>query len=208
MKQCYTIYEKIQYALNDLPGETAHVEMFPRRRVASEELKSVTEYKTSAVLALMYEDNGPKMILTQRHDYKGKHGGQISFPGGKMEDIDDNTIQTALRETQEEIGVDPSEIDVYGKLTDVYIPVSKFLVHPYIGFYKGTPEFIMEEREVKEIITFDLEELLNETTLQKRDIKMANGIVIKDIPCFIINDKIVWGATALVLNEIRLMLSK
>lgn len=206
MKQYNTIYEKIQYALNDLPGESAHVEMFPRRRVASEEIKSVDDYRVSAVLALMYEENGTKMILTQRHNYKGNHSGQISFPGGKMEEMDADTIQTALRETQEEIGIDPSDIDVYGKLTDVYIPISKFLVHPYIGFYRGSPEFILEEREVKEIITFDLEELLKEVTLQKRDIKTTNGLVLKDIPCFIIEDRIVWGATALVLNEIRIML--
>ena len=208
MKQWTSIYEKIQYALNDLPGESAHIEMFPRRRVASEEINSVTDYKTSAVLALMYEDNGPKMILTQRHDYKGTHGGQISFPGGKMEDVDSDTIQTALRETHEEIGIHPKDIEVYGKLTDVYIPVSKFLVHPYIGFYNGDPDFIPEEREVKEVITFHLEQLMDDSILQKRNIKTGSGLVLKDIPCFIIDDRIVWGATALMLNEIRLMLNR
>ena len=206
MKQWNTIYEKIQYALNDLPGESAHIEMFPRRRVASEEIKSVKDYRVSAVLALLYEDNGPQLILIQRPPYKGTHGGQISFPGGKMEDIDNDTVQTALRETQEEIGIDPSRIEIYGKLTDVYIPVSKFLVHPYIGFHDGKPEFVLEEREVSEVITFDLEDILNDSILQKRNIKTAGGIMLKDIPCFIIDDRVIWGATALMLNEIRLML--
>ena len=124
----------------------------------------------------MYEDDGPKMILTQRHDYQGKHGGQISFPGGKMEDVDDDTIQTALRETHEEIGIDPAEIQVLGKLTDVYIPVSKFLVHPYIGIIVRIPDFTLQEREVKEVITFDLESLIDDAILQKRNIKNLSRI--------------------------------
>ncbi|MBD3636786.1 MAG: CoA pyrophosphatase [Crocinitomicaceae bacterium] len=207
MKQLPTIYKKIQYALNDLPGEVAHKEMFPTRRVASEELKTAENYRISAVLALFYEEKSKtKLILTQRNDYKGSHGGQISFPGGKMEDWDDNTIATALRETHEEIGIPPSDIDVLGKLTDVYIPVSKFLVHPYIGFHQNVPEFVLSTREVKEVIPFDLELLLDESTLQKRPIKLSNGMILKDIPCFIIDDRIVWGATALMLNEIKIML--
>lgn len=206
MKQLTTIYEKIRNALNDLPGDFAHREMFPRRRVASEEIKAVKDYRISAVLALIFEDNGAKMILTQRHDYKGSHGGQISFPGGKMEPIDENTIQTALRETYEEIGIDPSDIHVLGKLTDVYIPVSRFIVHPYIGLLNKAPHFTIQQREVKEVITFELDDLLNDTIRQSRNIKTADGIILKDIPCFIIQDRIVWGATALMLNEIRLML--
>ncbi|UKN02674.1 CoA pyrophosphatase [Paracrocinitomix mangrovi] len=208
MKSHKSIYEKIKESLNDLPGEFAHSEMFPKRRVSSEEIKSVTNYRTSAVLALFYEDNGTKLILTQRQHYKGNHGGQVSFPGGKMEDADESTIHTALRETHEEIGADPTQIEILGKLTDVYIPVSRFLVHPYIGIYKGIPNFTPEEREVQEIFAFDPELLLDVTIRQKRDIKTAQGLVIKDIPCFIINDKIVWGATALMLNEIKMMLER
>ena len=201
-----SFYDKIKKGLIDLPGEAAHAEMFPLRAVASEELKTATDYRTSAVLALLFEDQGTKMVLTQRHNYKGTHGGQVSFPGGKMEEIDESTIHTALRETHEEIGVSPNNINVLGKLTDVYIPVSKFLVHPFIGIHEGSPTFELSEREVKEIITFDLELLTQDAIVQKRDIKTSSGMVLKNVPCFIIGDKIVWGATALMLNEIRQIL--
>lgn len=208
MRNSEKIYKKILNGLIDLPGESAHKEMFPKRRVASEEIKMVDHYRISAVLAMLFEDNGLKMVLTQRHNYPGQHSGQISFPGGKMEDIDLDTVHTALRETQEEIGVDPNQIDVMGKLTDVFIPVSKFLVHPYIGYFDGIPQFIPSEREVKEIITFHLSSLVDPLTLQKRNIKVSSGMVLKDIPCFIIEKKVVWGATALILNEIRTILMR
>lgn len=208
MDNFQSIYEKISRGLIDLPGESAHTEMFPRRRVASEEIKSVKDYRISAVLALLYNDNGPKMVLTQRQDYKGTHSGQISFPGGKMEASDISVEHTALRETHEEIGVASDNIDVLGKLTDVYIPVSKFLVHPFIGVLTTEPEFVPEEREVKEIITFDLDLLTQDHILQQRDIPTSAGVTFKNIPCFIIQEKVIWGATALMLNEIKHILQK
>ena len=202
------IFYRIQQELKDLPGEAAHFEMYPKRGISSEELKDAVDYKKSAVLALMYEDAGTKMILTQRHEYKGKHSGQISFPGGKMEDEDESIMQTALRETQEEIGVHPKDIEILGSLTDVYIPVSRFLVHPFIGYHKTVPKLKREEKEVKEIFSFDIEDLLLEDTLQKRDIKAADGLTLKNVPCFILENKIVWGATALMLNEIKVLLKR
>jgi 8-oxo-dGTP pyrophosphatase MutT (NUDIX family) len=200
------LYQRLTKAVHDLPGEKAHLEMFPKRKGASEVAKSEIDYRKSAVLALLYQDEGLKMILTQRNDYKGVHSGQISFPGGKMEDFDENTLSTALRESNEEIGVEAEKIKVLGKLTELYIPVSRFLVHPYLAFHEGVPVFNPSEREVKKVITFDLQLLLEERTLQRRTIKTANGMNLKDIPCFIIEENIVWGATALILNEIRQML--
>lgn len=208
MKAHPEIFRLIQQELEDLPGEAAHYEMYPKRGISSERLKHATTYKTSAVLGLMYEDSGTKMVLTQRHEYNGKHSGQVSFPGGKMEDEDESIIHTALRETHEEIGVNPDEIEVLGKLTDVYIPVSKFLVHPFIGYHKDVPQFTAEEKEVKEIISFDINDLLKDETLQLKDIKNPGGLVLKNVPCFIINDKIVWGATALMLNEFKAVLKR
>jgi 8-oxo-dGTP pyrophosphatase MutT (NUDIX family) len=202
------LYQRILNELSDLPGEEAHYEMYPKRGSSSRHLKNAANYKTSAVLALMYEDQGTKMVLTQRHTYNGKHSGQISFPGGKMEAEDESIIHTALRETHEEIGVHPNKVEVLGKLTDVYIPVSRFLVHPFVGYHKEVPLFTAEEKEVKEIFSFDIDELLRDETLQLRDIKTDAGMVLKNVPCFIINGKIVWGATALMLNEFKTLLRR
>ena len=202
------IYRKIQDALDDLPGTAAHLEMYPGRKVMPDALKEVTDYRTSAVLALLYEHHGTKIVLTQRQNYRGKHGGQISFPGGKMEQFDQSTLQTALRETHEEIGVKPEEVEVIGKLTDVYIPVSRFLVHPYIGYHQDVPSFKPSEYEVKEVISFDVDQLLDEQNLSHKNIKTSEGLIIKDIPCFILNGRVVWGATALMLNEIKAILKR
>ena len=204
MEQFHTIYKKIQYALNDLPADIAHKEMYPGRKTLKEVQLEQEEYRISAVLALLFEEEGEiKMILTQRQSYNGKHSGQISFPGGKQETTDESIERTALRETEEEIGLSPNEIQIIGKLTDVYIPVSQFLVHPFIGFFKGRPNFTRSEYEVKEIITFNIKLLQKPSALTKRDIPTSESYVLKDIPCFIINDKVVWGATAIILNEIR-----
>jgi 8-oxo-dGTP pyrophosphatase MutT (NUDIX family) len=202
------IFQLIKEELSDLPGEMAHKEMYPLRKVSSSSLVDVKTYKTSAVIALMYEDHGTKMVLTQRNEYKGKHSGQISFPGGKMEAEDESILHTALRETHEEIGVPPSEIEILGKLTDVYIPVSQFLVHPFLGYHSSLPQFTAEEKEVKEIFSFDINDLLKESTLQQRNIKAADGLILKNIPCFILQDKIVWGATALMLNEFKELIKR
>ncbi|MFT4600779.1 MAG: 8-oxo-dGTP pyrophosphatase MutT (NUDIX family) [Arenicella sp.] len=209
MQSFPTIYKKIQYALNDLPADLAHKEMYPLRKTRNEMKLENEDYRTSAVLALMFQEDGEtKMILTQRHDYKGKHGGQISFPGGKSEATDQSIEHTALRETQEEIGLPTEDINIIGKLSDVYIPVSQFLVHPFIAYYNGDPTFIRSEYEVKEIITFNTAILLDSDTMSRRNIKTSEGYSLKDIPCFIIEEKIVWGATAIILNEIRHILMR
>ncbi|MEO9531464.1 MAG: CoA pyrophosphatase [Crocinitomicaceae bacterium] len=209
MEQCTTIYEKIQYALNDLPGDFAHKEMYPIRKSISEINLENEVYRSSAVLALLYrEHETTNLILTQRQEYEGKHSGQISFPGGKKEDYDTDFQDTAKRETMEEIGLEKEKIHILGKLTDVFIPVSSFLVHPFIGYYEEYPAFILSEREVKEVITFDINLLQDEQILSERKIHLGGNQYLKNVPVFEINGKIVWGATALILNEIRHLLKK
>ena len=209
MEDFTSIYEKIQYALNDLPGGIAHKEMFPARKTTEELNLGAADYRESAVLALLYETpKSIKLILTQRQEYQGKHGGQISFPGGKKDAADLDLNQTALRETEEEIGLSAKNIHIIGKLTEVYIPVSNFLVQPFIGRHQGQPEFLLEEREVKELISVDLNSLTNENIIESRNIKTADGYTLKNIPCFVFDGKVVWGATALILNELKFILKR
>lgn len=199
----------LKESLLALPGEEAHREMFPMRAVSSEALKSAENYKLSGVLALIYaHENKHRIILTERQEYNGNHSAQMSFPGGKIEENDRDSLAAALRETNEEIGIFPEQVDVLGRLTDVYIPVSNFLVHPYIGYLDDAPSFIINEREVKQIVTFDLFEILKPENRIITEIQTAKGLKMKNIPAFYIADKIIWGATALMLNEIRFILKK
>lgn len=190
----------------DLPGEQAHLPMAPiNRPLSSFALKNTDEYRVSSVAVVLYRNNLSQLslILIQRPHYEGAHSGQISFPGGKMDPNDPDTEFTARRECMEEIGLCLNPEDCLGKLTDVYIPVSKFLVHPFIYYTSSMTQFIPDEREVSEILTIDLEKLLKADSISKMEIKFPNGMLQKDIPCFVFEDKKVWGATALILNELR-----
>ena len=203
------IIEDIRRELNDLPGEAAHKDMIPFRLVASEVLKAPIDYKLSAVLILLYrQDDALHFILTERQDYDGKHAGQISLPGGKTEPEDLTTRITALRETHEEIGVPAGEIEVLGQMTAVYIPVSNFLIHPYVGFVENIPDLIPDPREVKSILYCSTQDLLRDESRTHTKIQMKNGVWMNDIPAFLLEEKIVWGATAIILNEFKMVLDR
>jgi 8-oxo-dGTP pyrophosphatase MutT (NUDIX family) len=197
--------ENIRKALSgELPGEAAHLEMLPYRGVTSTMLKSANDYRESAVAVLLFhEDDALKSVLIERPTYNGTHSGQMAFPGGKKDPTDPDLIFTALREMHEEIGFKDDEIINLGQLTRVYIPVSRFLVYPHVFYSQNVYPYTPDPIEVKSIITFDLFDICkpeNKTTTQ---IKLDNGVIMKDIPCFDIAEKVVWGATALVMEETR-----
>ena len=203
------IYEKIKIEMLDLPGESAHVDMIPFRKVSSLAVKDKSNFRLSAVMIILYAHNNQiHTVLTERQSYNGKHSGQMSFPGGKKEGIDLNTRFTAIRETTEEIGVQISPDNILGQLTDVYIPVSNFLVHPYVAFSQQRPDFLADEREVKSIIEFPVNSILQPESRVLTKVQNHKGIWMKDIPCFEIEKKAVWGATALMLNEFRMILER
>jgi 8-oxo-dGTP pyrophosphatase MutT (NUDIX family) len=193
---------------SQLPGEEAHKRMAPfNRPLSSEALKTAENYKESAVAVICYpSEKTINCILTQRPFYEGAHSGQISFPGGKLEPMDKNSIHTACRECEEEIGIQLSEEHHLGMLTEVFIPVSNFLVRPHLFYFDREPQFRPDVREVAEIITFSLQELTNEAIISTMEIRFPNGMIQQDIPCFQFGTKKVWGATALILNELRELL--
>ena len=195
---------------NELPGEVAHHPLSPLHRpVTSEILKSLTEYKASAVAIILFEDQDDHhFILIQRTEYKGKHSGQISFPGGKKEESDTSFEDTARRESFEEIGIDLRDATLLGKLSPVYIPVSGFLVEPFVFYYPYTPEFQLQDREVASIFSVPLKELLEENVISTMNISSENKLVMKNVPCFNLQEKQVWGATALMINELREIIIK
>jgi len=186
-----------------LPGIAAHQTMLPEGRTMPEDyLQKISSYKQSAVFALLFQENDAiNLLLTQRHQYEGKHSGQISFPGGKKEDDDENLLDTAYRETYEEVGITQNNIELIAPLSPLYIPVSNFFVQPYLGYLQQIPDLKINEREVKAIVKFPIHQLNNPSLLKIKKIEASSGLFLT-VPAFEIGEHIIWGATAMMLREI------
>lgn len=195
---------------SSIPGIEAHKLLTPGKRpLTRDEIENTEEYRESAVAVICYPiEERVHSLLIQRPQYNGNHGGQISFPGGKAELTDNSLEHTARRETEEEIGWSLSDTDYLGKLTELFIPVSKFSVQPYLYFCREAQPFKLDEREVAGIIQFPLEDLKREAILKSTSIRISSGMKLKNVPYFDINQHVVWGATAIILSELREMLKR
>jgi 8-oxo-dGTP pyrophosphatase MutT (NUDIX family) len=193
-----------------LPGEAAHQHLMPLKRPLSSAAKAQsTTYRESAVGIVLHPKNDSiHCILIRRPSYDGAHSGQISFPGGKKESDDENLEETARRECLEEIGLPHHHSTLIHPLTEVFIPVSNFSVQPYIFFCEVLPDLIPDEREVAEIISFDLVELTRRNEIPRTSIKINSSLTMKDVPYFDIDGHIVWGATAMMLGEMKVLLER
>lgn len=185
-----------------LPGEKAHQRLSPPQRlVPTEERLQVLNPKIAAVMAILYPSNiGLETIFIKRASYPGVHSDQISFPGGKKDPSDETLVHTALRETEEEIGLPAQRIEVLGSLSRLYIPPSNFLVHPFVGFYPEKPKFVKQQREVKDIIVANTQVFRQPNTMQYKIIQV-NGRQL-ECPAYRIKDDLIWGATAMILAEL------
>ena len=200
--------QKIQKQLaTELPGETAHSELMPVNRISNRALKDTSKLRKSAVgLILFPEAKTIKCILIKRPNYDGVHSGQICFPGGKMDVEDRNLEQTARRECYEAIHLPFGTGELIGELSEVYIPVSQFIVHPFVFTLSQKPKLYPDEREVHSIIAFDALDLLNEDVLKTKDIRLTQTYTQKNVPYFDIQGHVVWGATAMMLAEFRMLM--
>ena len=190
-----------------LPGASAQSRLAPVNRTLIDpaQLKP-GEYKPSAVMVLLYKNAVDELFfpLIQRMEYEGVHSGQISLPGGKQEKTDPDLERTAIRECYEEIGVE-GEMQLLGKLSPLYIPVSGFLVQPYVFFLNTTtPWFTPQATEVSAVYSIKLKDLLDDANLNQGSIRVKDYSVIA--PYFLLEDKQVWGATAMILNEMKTLL--
>lgn len=203
-----TRQELIDHLAQPLPGEEAHRAFSPFRQVSSEVLKTAEKVRLSAVAIVLFEQfENWYTIVIQRQQYEGTHSGQISFPGGKWEQDDPSLRHTALRECREEIGISEDQLEFIGKLTDVYIPVSTFLIEPYVFIWNNPDEtFTLSEREVASVHLLDLSQLVDDQRIVLIDVPMANGLTLPRVPHFDFDDFKIWGATALLLNELKTIL--
>ena len=190
-----------------LGGLNAQFKMAPKLRLKyNEEKIAANKPRKAAVLVLFYPNinNETCFLLTKRASYKGTHSAQISFPGGKTEKSDKNLQETALRETLEEVGVQPSTVKIIRELTDVYIPPSNFLATPFLGFVDEKPTFVLNhevEKEIEVLVSDLLDDAnVSSVTLDTSYMKKAA------VPCFKMNNHIVWGATGMMLSEIKELL--
>ncbi len=192
-----------------LPGIDAHRLMVPKEtgNVRFDPTK-MQQARLSSVLIMFYERHGELYLpLTQRHDYGGTHSGQVSFPGGKWEPGDLNLIVTATREAEEEIGIAQNMVQVLGQLTDLFIPPSNFKVTPVVSYTTIEPEFKLDSYEVKELIEVPLTRLLDKDVVKTTHIPIRGGLRL-NAPYFDLNNKIVWGATAMMLSELVAILKR
>ena len=198
------IKELLQQAFTkELPGRDAHVKMAPQPLDLRRFTTTFSEPpKKSGVLLLFYQDHGSVYFpLIKRPHYPGVHSGQVGFPGGKMEPSDPDILFTALREAEEEIGINASKVEVLGQLSDLYIPTSNFLVSPVVGFVPEKPSFIPEQREVARIIATEVISLFHPEVRKQTQLPVGGGMYL-DTPYFAVEEEIVWGATAMILSEL------
>ena len=171
----------------------------PYRRDQIEVMLNPPACKHAGVLILLYPLDGRLCFpLTRRPDSVEYHKGQISLPGGSQEN-GESLRQTALREAQEEVGVDAATIEVIGPLSRLYVPPSNFCIQPFVGFVAQRPNFEIEAVEVAELIEAPLDALLDPATVRVEDWELRGGIW--PIPFYQFGPHKVWGATAMILAE-------
>lgn len=195
----------------ELPGSASHYKMTPLFRVKELATLEINKKrpKKAAVMALFYPDidNRTNLLLILRNTYKGVHSNQIALPGGKMEKGDVDLLDTALRETYEEVGAVRDRIQVVRSLSEVYIPPSNFEVTPYMGLYHKERPFLAQPGEVAALIEVTLIDFMDDLSVfhQVLNTSYANNV---EVPAFKLNGYAVWGATAMMLSEIKELLKQ
>jgi len=203
MDETYTIHE-VKRALNlaDFDAYSAQKKMTPSSRDGRRPPNLKGRARLGGVLVLLYNKQGElHLVLTRRRDDLNSHAGQMSFPGGQHE-AQETLMMTALRETEEEIGVSSTTLEVLGALTSIYIPPSDFEVYPFVAWYNydKQPRFTPNPDEVAEIIEVPLHILLDPGTRGEEPWEFRGQSII--VPYYALQDHKVWGATAMMISEL------
>jgi len=192
----------------DLPGTEVQWQMASSdRMVRNFPRVPGKDARIAAVLILLYPNDGSiYTVFMQRHNYDGVHGGQISFPGGKKETADSDVVHTAIREAMEETGVNGAEINVLGTLTPLFIPVSNMIVTPVVGWMDRRPDFSHQPEEVVFLIEAELKRFLDPAIIKIKPFEIRGEML--DVRYFDYDGNVIWGATAMILNELLNIIQK
>ena len=197
---------RLQYPLPGRPAQEKMIgHVFPAPPVAP------AGARLSAVLCLLFPgENGLSVVLMKRREDHTAHSGQISFPGGKKEESDQDLMHTALRETEEELGIPASAVEVLGALTPLYIPVSNFHVFPYLGFMPAPPGITANKREVAYTLEIALADLFDARRKERRNVlSPAIKKIVPSVHAYVPDPTtIIWGATAMMLSELETLLGE
>ena len=184
-----------------LPGENSHKEMMVKPRYKSQDKKKPIP---AAVLILLYPIKKEwYFFLTKRTKTIEHHKGQISLPGGMLEEGESHR-EAAIRETFEELGIESKEINILGSLTPFYIPVSGFNIFPFVGWMKNKPQLKIQSNEVSKVFSPTILSLMKKDTKKEKSSTILGNKV--KIPFFNLNNEMVWGATSMILSEFKSIL--
>jgi len=188
-----------------LPGEEFHRQMMSYNRSAAKDVReSAGTYRESAVLILLYPGSTGSIytVLIKRPVYNGTHSAQIAFPGGAKEPQDASAAETALREAQEEVGLDADGIEILGSLSEVYIPPSRFIVNPVVAYSQETPVFTPFSGEVDKLLETPVEWLFDPERVKSTRIFLPLYNTHIEAPYYDLHGEVVWGATAMMIREL------
>jgi 8-oxo-dGTP pyrophosphatase MutT (NUDIX family) len=183
--------------LGNLRGMESHQKMMPPNRRLQVATGDQRRLKPSSVMLLLFSEGAEIYIcLIKRPATMKHHAGQVAFPGGQIEHGEE-ALETALRETWEEIGIPAGQIEVLGALSELYVDVSGFLIKPFVGWTEEKPQFILNPSEVEKLLLFPL--LSIRDALAETELETVSGRL--KVPCFPFEGEVIWGATAMILSE-------
>lgn len=195
-----------------LPGLEAQLRLAPpyREDLLKKAATAKKKAKQAAVLLCVYPNATGDLhfVLIRRNDYPGVHSGQIGFPGGKVEPMDASYWDTALRETEEEIGIHRLSVAQLLELSSLYIPPSNFMVRPFLGWCETKPQFQADAKEVATIIEIPLTSFLAAQPQKTTQLPSSTHGWSVEVPCYFFGEAAVWGATAMILSEFQYLMNK
>lgn len=193
---------RLRLSTGILPGPAAQRTMAPPMR--GEYADPPASARRASVLALIYpfEERLYLLYIQRTSPKRDRHAGQISFPGGSVDPGDQDAAHTALRELEEEVGVHQNDVKILGSLSPLYIPVSNFLVDPFVGWLDKRPEFVLQESEVARVLELPFADFFTPDARRIGPRKLVNGIILPDTPYWAIGPEQIWGATAMMTGEL------